>query len=142
MARKMGAPVGTIPRRPHDPSHNAERRRIDAAAALLSGSRPLPLDIMLEAMWSHYQDAEISKAEGNAERAAAKLAAAAEQAERCAPYVHPRLAAATVTHRDALDDLSVDQLRALLAVTERAAGAIGGTIEGEAEPAVGGDEAG
>lgn len=119
---RIGPPLGG------KPSQNAERRRVEIAGAILNGSRPMPLDIMLERMWELYAEK--------------RLDAAAEQAEKCAPYLHPRLAAATVTHRDALDDLSVDQLRALLAITERAAGAIGGTIEGETEPALSGDEAG
>lgn len=77
-----------------------------------------PLAIMLEHMHQLY--------------AAGDLAGAANRAETCAPYVHPRLAAATISHRDALDDLSVGELRLLLAAAERAAGITGREIEGEA----------
>lgn len=43
---------------------------------------------------------------------------AATMAEVALPYTTPRLASTTVTHRDALDDLTADELRSLLAVAE------------------------
>jgi hypothetical protein len=50
---------------------------------------------------------------------------AAEMAEIALPYTRPRLAATTITQRDPLDDLSLNELRQLLAAC-RAAEAAGG----------------
>jgi hypothetical protein len=60
---------------------------------------------------------------------------ATQMAEVALPYTTPRLASTVVTHRDALDDLNVDELRALLAFAERPAWIASGTGEGEADAA-------
>ena len=46
---------------------------------------------------------------------------AAEMAEIALPYTTPRLAATTITQRNALDELSLDDLQKLLALAEAAA---------------------
>lgn len=48
-----------------------------------------------------------------------------EAARDAAPYLHARLSSAVVTHRDAIDELGVDELRHLLALAERATSIIG-----------------
>lgn len=85
-----------------------------------------PLKVMLEDMERKYR--------------AGDLEAAATRAETCAPYIHARLASTTVTHRDAIDELSLDELRSLLAAAERAAGSVGREIEGEALSEVEGEQ--
>ena len=47
---------------------------------------------------------------------------AAEMAEIALPYTTPRLAATTITQRNALDELSLDDLQKLLALAEAAGG--------------------
>lgn len=64
---------------------------------------------------------------------------ASKMAEIALPYTTPRLAAATITHRDALDDLTIDQLRTLLAAAERAARTLGGEVAGEAGTEIAGN---
>lgn len=69
-----------------------------------------PLDIMLMAM-----------------RAAAKagnLMTAAAVAKEAAPYVLPKLASTTVTHRDAISDLSYDELVSFMRILDRASESI------------------
>lgn len=66
-------------------------------AAVQEGA--LPLDIILRVMRG---DTEITKLQFDAAIAAA-------------PYVHARLSSATVTHRDPLDSLTDDELRAFIA---------------------------
>jgi len=92
----------------------ASKQAIEAIAVVRGLT---PLRVMLEDMETKYH--------------AGDLSGAATRAETCAPYVHARLASATITHRDALDDLSVDDLRNLLASAERAAWVIGGEDTGE-----------
>ena len=48
--------------------------------------------------------------------------AAAEMAEIALPYTTPRLAATTITQRNALNELSLDDLQKLLALAEAAGG--------------------
>jgi hypothetical protein len=79
-----------------------------------------PLDIMLMAM--------------RASAKAGNLTAAAAAAKEAAPYVLPKLASTTVTNRDILDSLSIDDLRSLLDLAERAAGDFGGAGAGETYP--------
>jgi hypothetical protein len=63
---------------------------------------------------------------------------ATEMAAIALPYTTPRLAATTITHRDALDDLNVDELRALLAFAERPTWPAGAEGESEADAAYAG----
>lgn len=97
-----------------------EERALRAAEGLenarLSGK--MPLDIVLSVMRGS------KEAEGITDQ---QYKAAVD----ALPYVHARLASTTVTHRDALDDLSVSDLRSLLASAERAAWALGGEDTGE-----------
>jgi hypothetical protein len=39
-----------------------------------------------------------------------------EAAQAAAPYIHPKLAAAVVTHRDELADIGTEDLRAIIAL--------------------------
>lgn len=107
------------------PRQTAARKQAESALSGLSARGRTPLSIMLEDMEAKYESGDLS--------------AAATRAETCAPYVHARLASTVVTHRDALDDLSVDDLRRLLAHAEHTARSIGHEIEGEAEPEIAGE---
>lgn len=101
-----------------NPRSTPARKQALVELAKLNGKTPL--QVMLEDMQKKYE--------------AGDLTAAADRAESCAPYVHARLASTVVTHRDALDDLNVDELKRLLAHAERAAWLDGGAIEGKVEP--------
>ena len=48
-----------------------------------------------------------------------------------APYMHSRLSSTTVTHRDALDELALDELRAFLAMAAHTATISGEAVAGE-----------
>lgn len=97
-------------------------KRFSAAAkqaveAIARAKGLTPLQVMMEDMQEKYDRGDLD--------------AAATRAESCAPYVHSRLASTTITHRDALDDLNVNELRNLLAAAERATWLAGGASESE-----------
>lgn len=113
--RKGGRPKGSKDVVPRQTA--ARKQSGEGLAQSISATGKTPLAIMLEDMARKYE--------------AGDFEGAANRAESCAPYVHARLASTTVTHRDALDDLSVDELKQLLAHAERAAWLDGDTIEGK-----------
>lgn len=82
---------------------NKSTAEVRALIALAATSGATPLEVMLADM--------------RAKLDAGDLSAAADRAENCAPYIHSRLSAATVVHKDAFSDLTVDQLIALIDAT-------------------------
>jgi len=81
-------------------------------------SGQMPLDIVLSVMRGGPDAEQVTERQYHA-------------AVDALPYVHARLASTTVTHRDALDELSVDDLRSLLATAERLSWLTGGEDTGE-----------
>ena len=95
MNKSRGRPRGVKETKPR----NTAARKL---AALAAAQGMTPLDVMLADM--------------RAKLEAGELSGAADRAEACGPYVHPRLASATLTHKDAFSDLTVEQLEELLAL--------------------------
>ena len=100
----MNKPTGR-PRGAKDKQPRSTPARKLAAIAAAQGMTPL--DVMLADM--------------RAKLEAGDLSGAADRAESCAPYVHPRLASATLTHKDPFSELTREQLEELLAFAKQAA---------------------
>jgi hypothetical protein len=95
MSKSPGRPRGVTETKPR----NTAARKL---AALAAAQGIAPLDVMLMDM--------------RAKLEAGDLSGAADRAEACAPYVHPRLASATLAHKDPFSELTVEQLEELLAL--------------------------
>ena len=100
MHKPIGRPLGAKDAKPRS---TAARK----LAALAAAHGMAPLDVMLADM--------------RAKLEAGDLSGAADRAEACAPYVHPRLASATLTHKDAFSELTREQLEELLAFAKQMA---------------------
>ncbi|MBV8590273.1 MAG: hypothetical protein JO212_09480 [Acetobacteraceae bacterium] len=100
MNKSPGRPRGVKETKPR----NTAARKL---AAIASAQGVTPLDVMLMDM--------------RAKLEAGDLSGAADRAESCAPYVHPRLASATLTHKDAFSELTREELEELLAFAKQAA---------------------
>ena len=100
MNKPTGRPRGSKDTKPRS---TAARK----LAALAASQGMSPLDVMLADM--------------RAKLDAGDLSGAADRAESCAPYVHPRLASATLTHKDAFSELTREELEELLAFAKQAA---------------------
>jgi hypothetical protein len=98
MSKSPGRPRGVKETKPR----NTAARKL---AALAAARGIAPLDVMLMDM--------------RAKLEAGDLSGAADRAESCAPYVHPRLASTTLTHKDPIEELTMEQLDALLALAEQ-----------------------
>jgi hypothetical protein len=84
MSKSPGRPRGVKETKPR----NTAARKL---AAIAAAKGVTPLDVMLMDM--------------RAKLEAGDLSGAADRAESCAPYVHPQLAAAALTYKDAFSDL-------------------------------------
>ena len=100
MDRPTGRPRGCKDTKPR----NTAARKL---AALAAAQGIAPLDVMLMDM--------------RAKLEAGDLSGAADRAEACAPYMHPRLASATLSHKDAFSDLTTEQLEELVALARQMA---------------------
>ena len=90
------------PRGSKDKTPRATAARKAAFASLAFAERKgvmSPLDVMLEDMQAKYRKGDI--------------AAAADRATDCAPYVHARLASATITHLSVWEQMTLAQLEQL-----------------------------
>jgi hypothetical protein len=99
-----------------------QRRPPDLIAEAMASGKPLPLDVMLNAMWRLLEDAERLEATNNPDNAMVARVArdrALRVAEMAAPYVHPRKSTATIggdptnpiTHVHRFDAMSDSEVR-------------------------------
>ncbi len=86
-------------------------RPIDAAIAIAASNAGIqPIEVIISVMRHAWEKADYKTA--------------AAMADIALPYCSPRLAAATITHRDPLDELTVDELRRMIVAFEQAAGIV------------------